>query len=192
MVQAVSEKIIAYAVSSGYVRQEQREEYIYGLVLIINIFITDISMLLIGLAMNMVLECIGFWFFYKLLRKFCGGYHFSTSLRCYLSSVFMCPVVLLCIRYQPYTLLLQHIAVFVSYLILLILSPVPALNKPLDDKEVIIFGRAARIIVSAVSVIYAVCAVFEMRILSGIIMISMISVTIFVIAGKIHFLILKK
>ena len=166
-----------YAILNNYIKQEQYDEYVYALEIILNILITDITMIIIGLAMGMIWECILFWLVYKILRKYCGGYHFSTSLKCYLSSCIMCPVVLLTLT---------------ALIILSILSPVEAANKPLDEKEQRIFGITARILIIISAVCWSVTAiVFRQLILSKIISLSIISVAVFVIAGKMYLTVRK-
>ena len=110
MIHKISEKAIMYAIHNNYIKQEQYDEYVYALEIILNILITDITMIIIGLAMGMIWECILFWLVYKILRKYCGGYHFSTSLKCYLSSCIMCPVVLAVVRYVPYSMTVYNTA----------------------------------------------------------------------------------
>ena len=153
MIHKISEKAIMYAILNTYIKQEQYDEYVYALEIILNILITDITMIIIGLAMGMIWECILFWLVYKILRKYCGGYHFSTSLKCYLSSCIMCPVVLAVVRYVPYSMTVWGLLTLTALIILSILSPVEAANKPLDEKEQRIFGITARILI----IISAVC-----------------------------------
>ena len=50
-----------YAILNNYIKQEQYDEYVYALEIILNILITDITMIIIGLAMGMIWECILFW-----------------------------------------------------------------------------------------------------------------------------------
>ena len=47
-----------YAILNNYIKQEQYDEYVYALEIILNILITDITMIIIGLAMGMIWECI--------------------------------------------------------------------------------------------------------------------------------------
>lgn len=192
MIHTISEKTIMYAIRNKYIKQEQYEEYLYALEIILNILITDITMIIIGLAMGMIWECILFWLVYKILRKYCGGYHFSTSLKCYLSSCIMCPAVLAVVRYVPYSITVWGIITLAALIILSILSPVEAANKPLDEKEKRVFGIVARILI----IISAVCwiittIIFHKYILSKIISLSIISIVIFVIAGKIYLTVQK-
>lgn len=192
MVQALSEKIVTYAIHNNYIKQEQYEEYMYALNMVLNILCTDITMFVIGFVMRMVWECIVFWIVYKVLRKYCGGFHFSTSLKCYLSSCVMCPLVLLLIRYIPYNFFVWGIAAAVAAAVLFVLSPVPAVNKPLDDEEAVVFGKIARLLTLLMIITYIIVTALNLYMLSKIISLSAISVMIFVVAGKIQRLYLQK
>ena len=64
MIHKISEKEIMYAILNNYIKQEQYDEYVYALEIILNILITDITMIIIGLAMGMIWECILFWLVY--------------------------------------------------------------------------------------------------------------------------------
>ncbi|MCI5892468.1 MAG: accessory gene regulator B family protein [Clostridiales bacterium] len=192
MVHKISEKTIMYAIRNKYIEQEQYEEYLYALEIILNILITDITMIIIGFAMGMIWECIIFWLSYKILRKYCGGYHFGTSLKCYLSSCIMCPVILTVIKYVPYSILVYGIITLTASAILFVLSPVEAANKPLDEKEKRVFGKVARILVFISVVCWSITAIiFNQYILSKVISLSIISVAIFVVAGKIYLTVQK-
>ena len=183
----LSENILNFAIKNECIKSSQFVEYKYILTLLLNIIVTDITMLIIGFAMHMVWECIVFWLMYKALRKYCGGFHFSTSLKCYLATCFMCPIVLLLIQFIPNSFLLLLVVITaLSAVLLFTLAPVEATNKPLDEKERIIFGRVARILVSVVSIVYAVALLFNWYYFSKIVSLSTISVTIFVMIGLIH------
>ncbi len=79
-----------------------------------------------------------------------------------------------------------------ALIILSILSPVEAANKPLDEKKQRIFGITARILIIISAVCWSVTAiVFRQLILSKIISLSIISVAVFVIAGKMYLTVRK-
>ena len=185
MIKEISEKITQKAVEDGNIKSEQYEEYLYGINMILNIFITDITMIIIGIIMRMLWECIAFWFFYKILRKYCGGYHFSTSLKCYLSSCVMCPVIFAAVKYIPFNMFIWAVITFIGCIILFILSPVEAVNKPLDEKEISVFGRIARFLVVIILIIFIIAVLLKWIIISKIISVCIISVAVFSIAGKI-------
>ena len=45
MIHKISEKAIMYAILNNYIKQEQYDEYVYALEIILNILITDITMI---------------------------------------------------------------------------------------------------------------------------------------------------
>lgn len=192
MIQSISDKIIQHAIRNEYIKQEQRDEYVYALNILLNILTTDATMLCIGFLMDMIWECIIFWLVYKVLRKYCGGFHFSTSWKCYLSSCIMCPAVLAAIRYVPYDKAIWGVLTAAMAAVLFILSPVAAENKPLDEKEKRVFGSIAKVLVIMVMICRCIVTLISHNeALSKIISLSIFSVTAFVIVGKIHLTVLR-
>lgn len=184
--EAVSKRILDYAVLHKCITKEQYEEYVYMMTMILNIIVTDISLLLIGIAMHMVWECIVFWLIYKALHKYCGGFHFSTSFRCYLSTIIMCPIVLYIIKFMPISMVILALITSTATLVLLVLVPVEAVNKPLDKDETIVFGKVARILTAVAFIIFLLTALLNLYIIAKVMTLSIASVTVFVIAGKLH------
>lgn len=164
----------------------------YALNIIFNIIITDFTLIFIGVLMGMLWECVGFWLVYKILRKYCGGYHFSTSLKCYFSSCVICYAVLLAIQYIPYSAGVWSIASAAAATLLLILTPVEAVNKPLDEKECLVFGKIANVLICAMAAIYVGAVVLSLFTAAKIISLGMIFVALFVIAGKLNLAYLKR
>lgn len=190
--EAVSKRILDYAVLHKCITKEQYEEYVYMMTMILNIIVTDISLLLIGIAMHMVWECIVFWLIYKALRKYCGGFHFSTSFRCYLSTIIMCPIVLYIIKFVPISMVTMTVITTVSAIILLILSPVEAVTKPLDEIETVVFGKVARALSAIALVLFFTFIFFKLYAVAKVLTISIASVTLFSITGKIHLKVLGR
>lgn len=192
MIATLAERTASKLVEYGSVKKDEYEEYVYAITMIMTIMVTDVTTMAIGLLMGMFWECVGFCFVYKLLRKYCGGYHFSTSLRCYLSSCIMCPVALLMIMYCPYNLWLLSSVLLFSVIVLLILSPVEAVNKPLDEKERKVFGGVARVSVILLLVCWIIFATLHLVTVTKVMAISIAFVALFAIIGKIHLKTLKK
>ena len=182
----ISKKILDYAKLNGCIRDDCYDEYLYMLTMILNILITDVPMLAIGIVMKMVWECIMFWIIYKILRKYCGGFHFSTSLRCYLSSCVMCPAVLCSIRFIPYNMIFFSVLAAASAVILLILSPIAALTKPLDPAEISVFGKIARIITIIALLLYIAFVFLQLYTAAKIIVLDLMCVAVFAVWGKLQ------
>lgn len=75
---------------------EQRDEYRYALVCLIENFITTGSILLISLLLGNVIPTIGFLVFFFSLRKRSGGYHVSTFGGCYIRTLITYGMVVWC------------------------------------------------------------------------------------------------
>lgn len=192
MIHSISDKLVRFAIQNEYIKQEQYDEYLYALNMLLNILITDVTMLVIGFLMGMIWECVIFWLVYKILRKYCGGFHFGTSLKCYLSSCIICPTVLAVIHNVPYNQLIWCLFTSAATLILFIFSPVAAENKPLDEKEKQVFGKIAKALIAIVMICWCIASmILHNTTLSKIISLSIICVTAFVISGKIHLAVLK-
>lgn len=185
MLHKLSERIVAYAVEINALDNNKAEEYIYGLELTLAVLLNDISVIIIGFLMGMIWQAILFLFLSSLIRRFAGGFHFSSQIRCYLSMCIMCPLILLIIKYSANNVLAWSVIMAVSTLILLIVSPVPALEKPLDEKEENVYGFISRIIIIAAAAAYAVLCGFGQVYIAKIIAITVSVVAIFAILGKV-------
>ena len=183
---------MAYAIKLGYVPKDESEEYIYGLDLIMSVIFSDISMLIIGIIMHMIPEVVIFIFMYKCIRKYTGGFHCETALTCYISSCIMCICVLLAMEYFPYSMGIYAGITVVLLAVLFIMSPIEAINKPLEDIEVKVFGRRARFVLCAVLVIFGIACGFGLHNIAKTMTISVIDVTLFAVLGKMKLIHHKK
>lgn len=185
MFRKFAEWAIDRAIKLGYISEDESEEYIYGFDLILSVIVSDIAMITIGLIMHMVVEAVILTFMYKCIRKYTGGFHCETAITCIISSCFMCVCVLLAIKYFPYNFIIYTAAIIILLAVLFILSPIEAINKPLDDIEVKVFGRRARIVICTVLVIYAVVCILGWYNIAKVMAISIADVTLFAVMGKI-------
>ena len=187
MFHKISERIITYAIKNSTLDKDKADEYIYGLEITLSVLASYLSVIIIGLLMGMLWQSVLFLFLFVSVRRFAGGFHFSSQIMCYLSMCIMCSLVLLIIKYSENNVMLYSIIMTISIIILLMLSPVPAIEKPLDTKEKIIYGRIARIMIIVIAVIYAVLCFFEHIYIAKIIAITVCVIAIFVVLGKMKY-----
>jgi accessory gene regulator protein AgrB len=93
---------------------------------------------------------------FLLLRSFSGGYHAPTAGICFVCSVgllFLAAMVLPDLKLNT----MSHILFVLSTGIVLWLSPVEAINKPLDEKEHCVYRRISILL----ALIYAACYVLS-------------------------------
>lgn len=184
MFNKICEKIVLSGIKNGSITNEQREEHLYGMNMLFNVTINIISMIFIGIATGKPLECIIFCFIYKTIRKYTGGFHFESAWTCYISSCVMYLLAMAAIIYVPFRMYETSGMVIISSIIMWILSPIEAINKPLDEREKQVFKKRARIRITAVVVIY-VCSIFVYTQLAHAIALSVIFAMLFAILGKI-------
>jgi len=188
MFRKFSEWAVAYAIRLGYIKEEEQEEYTYGLDLIMSVIASDLTMLIIGIIMKMIPQVIVFVFMYKFIRKYTGGFHCETAL----SSSTMCICVLLAIKYLPYNLGVYIVATVLSIGVLFAISPIEAINKPLEEIEVKVFGKRARIVLCITLVIFGVICAFGLTEMVKTMAISVVDILLFAVMGKIKLLNYKR
>lgn len=122
---------------------EMRELYEYAIYVLLSGIFHLISVVVLGLCFNMILESLVFYCSFILIRKFAGGYHAKTPTRCYIFSV-ITSVVALCLIKLIGNSNSVYYYIFVTIEILCVVfimlaSPLDNDNKPLNAKEKKIF-----------------------------------------------------
>ena len=130
-------RIAAFLVNNEKSKKLNIELYKYSLKLIVHAFINIITTVVIGLFLNMLIECLSFYAIIFVLRKFTGGLHAHKYIHCLFFSVIMIFVSLYLIRYcelHNYDILFVILVVF-SSITIGIFSPLDSKNKRLSNRE---------------------------------------------------------
>ena len=128
----------------GVISEEDYPLYEYGLHEIEVTALNIVTDLLIAALMGMFLEGIVFLVIYVPLRRFAGGYHAETELRCYGLSALLVFLALCAIRVTPGSLTV-HLPLFLcASAVIFFLAPVGTANKPLDTTEYCVYRRKSR------------------------------------------------
>jgi len=191
MLYGICSRVIQSAVEGGLISMEATEEYVYGLELTISAIISYVTVIAIGFMMHMPLEAAMFLIIYTTLRRYVGGFHFNSQLVCYLSNYFICPAVLLAVKYLGFNAVFYSIIISLSSLLLWLSAPIPSANKPLDDKEKKIYRLVSRLMIAFVCVVFFICLNISIWV-SKIITISVFVVAVFAVIGIINLRVRKK
>ncbi len=143
------EKVVNQLINAGVINKEDKELYTYGLEQGLLIVINILTTMLIGIVLGMVWQSILFMIAYLPLRSFAGGYHAKTQSQCYFLSIVLTSAVLLAIRFISWTNLICLSVALAAGIIIFVLAPVAARNKPLDRIEVSVYKKRTRIILMA-------------------------------------------
>lgn len=186
MLKELSNKITKKLVDINIIDVADSELYEYGFwqggVLIFNF----LTVVLLGILFNMLLESIIFLIFYGVLRTIAGGYHARTQHVCYILSVLLMIVVLTILKTFPWNIILCCILTVLSISVIFILAPVQDENKLLDETEKIVFKKLSRVISISYGFIIFLLFLFNKNELAYCIVISLFTLTIMLMLGKIR------
>lgn len=149
MFAAVSNKVTNYLICKNVIKEENREIYQYGFEQVFTTLLNAASMLLLGIVFGEIYQCIVLTVSFMALRSYSGGYHASTSLRCYILTVASISAALSIMKFIAVNRFICLGLLVLSSVIILLLSPIGTKNKPLDEIEKIIY-RKKTIIVGSV------------------------------------------
>ena len=158
MIHKISGAITKWLVKAGAISEEDKELYEYAAFSFLFTLLPLALVLILGAVFGMLLEGVLLILPFMLIRKFSGGYHLKSSVVCTISSTVLLSLFLLVIRvvtahsaYPAYS-----IAVGMSVLLLIVLSPIDSEERRLNERERIVFKKAAVVIALAVGAVYAV------------------------------------
>lgn len=137
MYQKLSYRITDSLIEKNIVADEDKIIYQYS----IEVFLSDILYLLIAFFTALITQSlaasIAFFIGFFSLRKFSGGYHAKTYLRCHF--LFWINQVLMILLYNflspQYNKILSFVFIAASITSVLVFAPVANENKPFSDKE---------------------------------------------------------
>lgn len=179
-----SEKIAQKLKQNDTIDDEHYEICRYGLQQGLSVLLNIVTTILIGIMLNMLWQAILFTVLYIPLRSNAGGYHASTAMRCYISSVFMMIAVLLAMKYLVIPKFICIIALMISCALIYILVPVEDVNKQLDEMEQVVYKRRTYIITALEIIIFFVSLFFGARRISLCIMWVFVMMSGILLAGK--------
>lgn len=188
MFKQLSKLMVKKATYKGIISSEKAEENVYGLNAFLTLLLNILTAALIGMIFQMFWEIVAFITAFKTLRKYVGGSHEDTALKCYISSCILYVVALGIIKYYPFTALTTTIGMVCNAVILIIVAPVEAVKKPLDEIETKVFKFRSR-----VTILFTLCIFTALHYIpntycyyySIVVAVSTTFVMIFAIEGKI-------
>lgn len=148
-------------VKDGVVTPEDAEIVRYGLEALADNILAFLLTALVGFFYGSLLSGIVLWMSIFPLRKYAGGYHAKTKVRCYLISVGML-VVAFALLYQPaYHPVVHFILVTISGGYIFMNTPVDHENKVLDMTERRVYRKRTRIVLIVESILFVMAWMLE-------------------------------
>ncbi|HAU84101.1 MAG TPA: hypothetical protein DCW90_00790 [Lachnospiraceae bacterium] len=188
----IVDRLVVKLINDGAIEEEDREIYEYGfhhgIITLINIICT----IVIGIAMKMFWEVIIFMAAYIPLRTNAGGFHAKTQLRCFFYSNFLVVIILAFSRILAGSSILLVILSIAAAAIIIPLAPVEDQNKPLDEKEVLVYGRKARRVLLADLILAGGFKLLSFERGCSTVIVSVFCLSVFLVMGYIKNIMLKR
>ena len=143
MIANISKKLTDRLLLKSVIEKDSWEIYYFGIYQLILNAVDMTTILILGIVFNEIWQAILFIGAFAVLRKYGGGYHASTPLRCYLLTTFITITALSVMKYIEMKYFVYFILLFVSSVVILIASPVESENKPLDMIEKMLYRKKA-------------------------------------------------
>lgn len=174
-------------VDRGIVQKEDAALYQYGIENGITVAGNLLASVLFGVLTGRLGVVLVFLLFYSTLRTYSGGVHCKSKLGCFILSMLILLVPVFSYEWVMENVLFPIIMIIgvISIVVILVLSPVESINKPLEDEERKYYKRISHCIVALQGCILAFlyCMDIYEYFYAG--YSSLILVAIFMILGKI-------
>ena len=156
-----SSKFVEFFVSNNLIKNEDKEIYEYAFNIILSLLIHIATVMIIGLCFNLFIESLVFYFSFIAIRKFAGGYHAKTPVRCYLFS-FASNIIILCLVKWLSSINTLFIFIFIIFellcvVLILLISPLDTENNPLTGQEKKMYRMLTSIITIFIFIISLLC-----------------------------------
>lgn len=157
----IGSKIIEFFASNDLIKNEDKEIYKYAFNIILSSLIHIATVMIIGLCFNLFIESLVFYFSFIAIRKFAGGYHAKTPVRCYLFS-FASNIIILCLVKWLSSINTLFIFIFIIFellcvVLILLISPLDTENNPLTGQEKKMYRMLTSIITILIFIISSLC-----------------------------------
>jgi len=131
----LSEKITDYILRSGAIQKESYALYQYGFQIGLEMISCLLVCFIIAWYLHMILEFLVSSITFILLRTYAGGVHLNSYKGCFVISVFVQTLVVICNETFYFSLNVSWVIILCSSVCIWIFSPVECISRELDAEE---------------------------------------------------------
>lgn len=185
MISKVAKIITQYLIKKHAIEDDDYQIYHYGLfVLISEIFFWGYC-LFVGAVLKIVLPSLLFCAFFFLSHRFAGGFHAKTELHCLIITLssFLISIIAIKLSVQLNDIFLLVFYVCCS-IILIVLSPADTPQKPLSNKDKILFKKITSLIVAVGFIAIVVLNTNKLYLYSNAITVAVFLQSLSVVCGR--------
>lgn len=197
MISSLSERIANGLLKQSNIKYDEQDLYQYGFFILLSQILYLIIACIIGVLLGTFFESIIFYIAFQFIRRYAGGYHASTEMRCEILSslsILACVVVIRLSKTYDFQIALLVISA-VSAVCIAVLCPLDTPEKPLSEKEFKYFRKISWLILSVISLVVAISYFVRLKWLQVFFApccLSLILESLLLTAGKVKKLTLNK
>lgn len=161
----ISVGLTARMISAGVLKEEDRDVYQYSIEVVAALIANIVSAFVLFVVFGRFSEGLIFFAVFFPLRTYSGGYHASSHLKCYLLSMAIMLIVILCLNNispSAYYMVSAVLGLF-SVIVIFMFSPVEDKNRPLDEKEITVYRRTSLRLLAAAGFALILLLIFGME-----------------------------
>lgn len=165
MMHRVADAVANWLVKKNAISTEDSALYSYAMFCVIITLIPIVLSIIVGIITNMLIESLLFITPFVLIRKYSGGFHLKSPNVCLFVSIGIIAVFILCIKlvlqYELYSVPL--ICMLPFGMLLFIKSPIDTEERKLSERETVVFGIIARVMVTIFLITVLILAYYHIH-----------------------------
>lgn len=134
----LSNRLTDFLIEKNVISIEQKEIYTYGLECLIARIGTILYLFILSICLHAFCQAVIFYFVFLVMRKFSGGYHATTYVRCNVLYLLTFTVAVLADRFILSNYDSPNFTVFILlfiFLTVIIFSPIENPNNPIENGQ---------------------------------------------------------
>lgn len=147
MIDELIVKIVDSMINTDIISKDDKEAYVYAYTITLEKILTLITIGIMGVVLNRLVNIIIFLCTFMFLRRRTGGFHLETFGQCFIGTNIICIIIEVCdfiwLKYMPVVM----VFCMVSVIYILCVGTVNHPNLALDDSELRESKKRARIVV---------------------------------------------
>lgn len=193
MISKLASKVVKKLIDNSAIADTEQELYVYGFFILISQILYFTLTTLFGILLDIVLESVIFYVAFQFIRRYAGGIHASSELKCEIAttiSIFLC---LLCTKLCETNNIQKPILVLtiIATVSIFVLCPLDTPEKPLTKEEYKYFRKISWLILLLIVLMISIGWHFKFEFLIYPCCMSLILESILLVSGKIKRLVKK-
>lgn len=191
MISNLASKVVKKLIDHSVIADTEQELYVYGFFILISQILYFTLTTLFGILLDIVLESVIFYVAFQFIRRYAGGIHASSELKCEIAtttSIFLC---LLCTKLCETNNIQTPILVLtiIAAVSIFVFCPLDTPEKPLTKEEYKYFRKISWVILLLILLAICIGWYFKLEFLMYPCCMSLILESILLVLGKIKRLI---